>query len=144
MAIDDGTEAIEDSEVVFRRVPVSQGWCDAAVQPHLSHLAFAPTKYDVTGISLSRAKYKTVEQAAAGSSRQGYYVALLKAGDLRSKGIDVVPKPLPDDPGHCEIPSLIYQNRRTDPSIETTVQLALLVIDVKGPFAAGLASGDVP
>jgi hypothetical protein len=135
MSPSDGTEPIKDDEILYRRIPVSQKWFDPTADPRLSPQAFHPIKQDTTGLSLSRAKYKTVEEAAEGPSAQGYYVAGVKAGELRERGIAVIPDPLPDDPGHCELPGLTYSNRHCDQSEELKVQLAHeLTWWVAGPF----------
>ena len=43
----------------------------------------ATTRNDVTGLSVSRAKYKSIQDAAKGLRGKAYYVAVLRAGDLR-------------------------------------------------------------
>lgn len=104
--------------------------------------AFNPRRDDTTGLSISRARYKTAEEAARGPSAQGYYVALLQAGRLRAAGIEVVPRPLPGDPGHSELPGLTYDQRKSDQAREQMVQLAhALTFDVQGPFRPPSASG---
>lgn len=133
MADEDGTEPIANAELLYRRIPVSMGWVAGNT---LSPEAFRARPEDVTGISLSRAKYASVEHAARGPSLHGYYVAVLRAGDLRSVGIDPSPDPLPDDPGHAEISSLTYANRKSDAAIEQRNRLAgPLCLRVEGPFS---------
>jgi hypothetical protein len=89
-------DPIADDELLYRRIPVSKGWYDAA---GLSPEAFDPRADEESGISVYRAKYLTVEQAAQGKSKQGYWVAIFRAGDLRHHGFQVLPRPQPDDPG---------------------------------------------
>ena len=36
-------------------------------------------------------KFMSIEDAARGKSKKGYWVAVLRAGDLRNQGIKVVP-----------------------------------------------------
>lgn len=79
--MDDGTEAIGDDELLYRRVPASMGWYSPEMP--LNSQALAPRRDDVTGLSVSRQKYKSIEAAAKGPSRHEYYVAVLRAGDLR-------------------------------------------------------------
>jgi hypothetical protein len=108
-------ETIGDDEYIYRRIPVSAGWYDPAKAPVPSPEAFRPLKQDVSGLSAVRARFvKTIEDAAKGPSRKGYYVAVLRAGDLRQKGIEVVSRPEEGNPGHAEIPGLTYGNRETD------------------------------
>jgi hypothetical protein len=135
MSAPQGTEPIADDEVLYRRIPASQGWYAPGTTPPLSEAAFGPTKHDSTGISVSRAKYKTLEEAACGREGKRYYVAVLRAGDLRAQGIEVIPRPLEGDPGHGEIPGLTYDNRKSDQALEWKVLLAhQLCLRVEGPF----------
>jgi len=118
MRVDNGTEPIADDELLYRRVPASTGWYDPATGL-LNPEAFAPHKtHDVTGLSVSRAKFKSIEEAAKGRPGKLYYVAVLRAGDLRRIGIEVVPRAQPDDPAHAELPDLNSGNRKADETLE--------------------------
>lgn len=76
-----GSEPISDDELLYRRVPIR--WYDPSTGRPFDE-AFAPHKEnDLTGLSVSRAKYKSIEQAARGMPGKRYYVATLRAGDLR-------------------------------------------------------------
>ncbi len=131
----DGSEPIEDDEILYRRIPVSQDWYDPNTEPPLSYLAYKPSRRDETGLSLTRAKYSNIEQAAHGTSAQGYFVGKLRAKELRITGISVVPAPFQDQPGHCEIPSLRADNRKSNEAIEQANLLARkLTFEVEGPF----------
>ncbi len=132
----DGTDPIEDDEILFRRVPVSKQWFSQA--DGLSPAAFEPLKTDDTGLSIVREKYCTIEEAAKGPSKQGYFVAKFRAVDLRRARNRIgTARPLPGIPGHAEITSLTYQDYQSDRSQEIMVQLATeLCIDVRGPFRA--------
>jgi hypothetical protein len=111
----DGTEPIADHELLYRRIPISQGWYDPAIDPKPLLQAFRPRSDDVTGISVVRGEpYNTAEQGAQGSSKSGYFVLVLRAGDLRAHGIDVVPRPVEGISGHAEITNLTAMNRDTD------------------------------
>ena len=130
-----GTEPIGDDEILLRRVPETRQWYyeTSGLSPH----AFEPRKDDDTGLSVVREKHCPIEVAATGPSRQGYFVARLRAGDLRKRGIEVCPRPIPDILGHAEITSLTFQDRDSDRSQEIMVQLATeLCLDVHGPFHA--------
>ena len=131
----DGSEPIEDDEILYRRIPASAGFYDPSLGTYVSPLAFRPAAVDTTGLSLSRAKYKTIQQAARGRKGKSYYVAVLCAGELRRAGMEVVPRPLFDDPGHCEIVQLTFNDRRAMPFAEWQVLLAeRLCLRVEGPF----------
>jgi len=130
--VDNGTEPIADEELLYRRVPT--GWYDPA-NGSLNPQAFAPHKTnDLTGLSVSRAKYKSPEEAARGRPGKSYYVAILRTGDLRSKGIEVVPRPRYTDPSHAELPDLNSGNRKTDETLERQGVLRDLCLRVEGPF----------
>src|SRR5487761_1850544 len=99
-------EPIADDEILYRRIPVSKGWIDEyGVRPD----AFESRADDDTGLSVYRAMFVSLEDAAKGLNKRGYYVLAMRAGDLRAAGIDVVPLPHDDLPGHAEIPSLAYK-----------------------------------
>ena len=142
MAESDGTEPIDDDELLYRRIPVSMGWySDGTLSPE----AFNPRPDELTGVSIYRAKYKTLEEVAKGRGKKGYFVAVLRAGDLRQHGIDVAPRPnTPDghDPGHAELPGLTAENRDTDSALERKLALSTLTLQVQGPFVATVANGD--
>src|SRR5665213_1704857 len=132
----DGTEPIEDHEILYRRIPVSRKFYSPTTK-QLSPGAFEPhKKNDDTGLSIVRAKYcSAVEDAAAGPSKSGYWIASLCAGALRAKGIEVCPRPIDENKGHAEITSLTNANCDSDLSQEMMLKLATeLCIDVQGPF----------
>ncbi len=101
----DGSELIADHEIFYRRIPAASGFYDPLVDPRPSPLAFRPTKNDTTGLSLSRAKYTALETAGSGRDGKQYYVAVLRAGELRRLGMDVVPGRLRVIPGTVKSPS---------------------------------------
>jgi len=141
MCAAEGIDPIHDGEVLYRKIPVSQGWYDPDATQQVSPKAFNPRSDDTAGLSLDRAHsedhpdFKTVDQAGQGQSSKGYYVAVLRVEDLRANGIEVVAEPVLGNPGHAVIPDLTYGNRRSDQSLEWKVLLAHeLTIDVHGPF----------
>ncbi|MBI3837663.1 MAG: hypothetical protein HY288_06990 [Planctomycetia bacterium] len=96
--------------------------------------AFNPRDDDVTGISVFRAKHKTVEEAAQGPSKHGYYVARFNAGTLRAAGIEIRVDD-PDDPGHAVLPDIRADTRDSNAVLEFKEKLATkLIVDVQGPF----------
>jgi hypothetical protein len=131
-------DPIADDEILFRRIPASTGWYDSARAPPLEPEAFRPNQQDVSGISLTRQKYRSAaEEAARGRPGKSCYIAWLRAGELRAAGIEVVPSPSPDDPGHAEIPSQNYDQRKSKRAIEQRALLAAaLSPKVEGPFVA--------
>lgn len=134
--VGDGSEPVADDEILYRRVPQSTGWYspDRGLRPE----AFGPRKDDVTGISLWRARYKSIEDAAVGRPGKSYYVAVLRVGDLRQEGIEVVPRPLENDPGHAELPQLNAQNRKSDETLERQRLLVELTLQIVGPFSSSV------
>ena len=135
MSAPDRTEPIADDEILYRRIPDSQGWYDPQVSQHPSPQAFRPTRNDSTGLSLVRAKYKAAEEAARGQPGKAYFVAVLRVGDLRAEGIEVIPRLQAGDPAHAELPGLTYENRRSDQVLQWETLLAeRLCLRVGGPF----------
>lgn len=124
----EGTEPVGDDELLFRRVPVSKRWFDAN---GLSPEAFDPREDEATGISVFREKYTTIEKAAAGKSKRGYFIAVFRASDLRKCGIEVVPRPGLDDPGHAELPDLTCSNRLASEALERKLRLSKLYLQSK-------------
>ena len=136
----DGTEPVADHELLYRGIPAASGFYDAEVDPSPSPLAFRPTRSDTSGLSLSRAKYKSIAEAGRGREGKQYFVAVLRAGDLRRLGIEVVPRPVEDDPGHCEIADLTFDNRKAMPFAEWQALLAeQLCLRIEGPFSGDVA-----
>ena len=131
MPAPNGTEPVDDDELLYRRIPVSMGWySDSGLSPE----AFDPRRDETTGISVYRAKYKRIEEAARGRSAKGYFVAVLRAGDLREHGIQIVARPDVHDPGHAELPDLTCQNRLERETQERKLLLVRSALRVEGPF----------
>jgi hypothetical protein len=121
----DGTEPIADDELVYRRIPVSQGWFDSSLDSKPHPNAFRPRADDMTGLSVLRAEpHNTPEQAARGPSKSGYYLAVLRVGDLRAAGLEIVPRPVTGISGHAEITNLTASNRDTDDALRCMEILA--------------------
>ena len=76
---------IEDDEVLYRRISVRSEWY---TDSQLSAQAFHPNSRDESGISVFRARFRTLEETT-GPSPDGYFVAVLHAGELRNRGIIV-------------------------------------------------------
>lgn len=132
MSGSDNTDPIEDDEILYRRIPASQGWYDGT---ELSPEAFRPTENDTTGLSVVRGKYTPIEEAAKGRPGKSYYVALLQAGGLREAGIEVVSRPTANDCAHAELPQLTFELRKSPQVREWKILLAHeLTIRVEGPF----------
>lgn len=97
---------IDEDELLYRSISVRSGHYENGI---LSAQAFHPNSRDKTGISVFRAKYRPIEEAV-GPSPDGYYVAVLHAGELRSRGIAVEPQPDVGngviDISHAELPQI--------------------------------------
>lgn len=137
MRVAKGIEPIAEDELLYRRVPASTGWYDPATGD-LKPGAFGPHKRDdVTGLSLVRAAFKSASEAACGRPGKSYYLAVLRASDLRKNNIMFVPRPDTPrgfDPAHAELPQLNSENYKTDQTLELQQLLVTLCIDVQGPF----------
>ena len=132
----DDSAPIEDDEILYRRIPIAQGWYDPANDSKPSPQAFRPRKDDDTGLSLVRdGEYNTIEEAANGPSPYGYYVAILQVDELRKHGLTVVPSPVEGIRGHVELTDLTYANRKTNNAQNIMLKLAEeLTSRVEGPF----------
>jgi hypothetical protein len=134
----DEVDPIGDDEFLYRRIPASMNWYDEATGV-LDESAFDPHRLnDATGLSLARDRYKTVEEASRGRPGKSYFVAVLRVGDLRANGIEVMPRPdTPDgfDPSHVELPQIRSDNRKTTEALNQQRLLAkTLCVRVEGPF----------
>lgn len=130
MTFADGTQPVEDDELLYRRVPS----CHFDSESGLSPEAFGPHRNDEDGLSLSRANYTTAVQVAQGPSPHPYYVAVLKAGQLRGLGLEILPDPQPHDAGHVLLPGMNAENRKADETRELKLGMRALVVRVEGPF----------
>jgi hypothetical protein len=129
----DEAESVADDELLYRRIPASTDWYDPGTG-ELDDQAFAPHKdRDLTGLSLYRAIFKTIEETAAGQPGKSYYVATLRARDIRAAGIEIT-RDDPGDPGHVVLPSLNGTNRKDDRTLKLQRVLAGLPLSVSGPF----------
>lgn len=141
-----GPDPVADDEIIYRRIPESKGWYDAKIN-EVSADAFGPNReYDVEGISVSRAKLTTLENAATPPTpRPGksFFVAFLNAGELRNCGIQIEPDPLPNDPSHAILPQLTTGNRKSTETLERQAVLATLCRRVEGPFKDTRSAGTV-
>ena len=131
---------IEDDELLYRRIPCRPEYHNPGVSDRPSWLAFNPMKQDTTGLSLYRAKATTPERVASAGRGKGYYVGVLRAGDIRRHEMRIVATA--GDPGgpagHVEIIDLTYDLRKSDRVRELEVLLAdKLCLDVLGPFTGG-------
>ncbi len=132
--MDYGTDPVADDELLYRRIPASTQWYELA-SGFLKPESFAPHKTNESGLSVSRAKYVSIAEAARGRPGKSYYIAVLRAGDLRQAGIEVVPEPRPGDPGHAALPDLNSSNRKADETLQRQRLLTeQLCLRVEGPF----------
>ncbi len=134
MASPDGNEPIADNELLYRRIPASTGWYSEGV---LSPMAFRPHRErDIDGLSLWCARrYTSIEETARGQPAKEYYVAVLRAGNLKAHGIEVTATRERGEPGHASLPALNSENRREPASLDLQGLLAgRLTLRVEGPF----------
>lgn len=128
-------EPIDRSEILYRRIPVSQEWYDPNDGLPPSPESFRPTKRDKDGISLFRARdYPDASALATNDRGAFYYVAAIRAADLMDLDIDIEPTRDDQHPGHVSIPGLRYENRKSNAAIEMKYALAEAVQSVEGPF----------
>ncbi|HZU34324.1 MAG TPA: hypothetical protein VFA18_00360 [Gemmataceae bacterium] len=100
-------DAIADDEHVLRHIPAGTLW--QAAGPRITSANFQ-LRHDraETGVSVTRLKITTPDrllQLVGGSLEQGSRVAAARVSDVRALGLQVIPKPLDNDPGHAEIQS---------------------------------------
>jgi len=131
MDVQPGHEEVGDSEILYRRIP--EVHYDANLKAPRRE-AFQPNDHDLTGISVSRAKYTTPLQAIGARRTKPTYVAVLNAHELRQHGIQIVPKPEPENVGHAELPNLRKDNRKETNTIRLQGVLVTLCTAILGPY----------
>jgi hypothetical protein len=96
-------DQVQDDELVLRHIPGGPSH-QAPPDGRISSVNFR-LRPNETGYSVSRAGLTTPDQliARVGNPATGSRVAAARAADIRALGFEVVPDPLPDDPGHAEI-----------------------------------------
>ena len=142
-----GEEPIADDELLYRRVPASadpQRYDPTCGQ--LNEQAFSPFKNDTTGISIDRAKYKSiVDCIKGGNPGKTYFIAILHAEALRAAGILIEPRPVVPtgyDPAHAELPQLSYAVRKESKTLELQRELVRICgNNVQGPFLTPVDGG---
>lgn len=133
--MNEGWESVDDDEIVYRRLPIKPEFYNPAISENPTPIAFRPREADSTGLSVFRAKFVSAEQVAKNPENRSYYVISFRVGDLRANGIEVVSRPVPEKPGHAEITSLTFQNRKTDSAREVQQLLAQkLWLRIEGPY----------
>lgn len=97
---------IADDEIILRHIP--GGTTFQAPGPRVTNRNFV-LRHDrqETGVSVARAAISppTDFLIRHGDPQTGSRVAATTAGDIRELGLEIVPDPLNDDPGHSEIRS---------------------------------------
>ncbi len=121
-------------EVVYRRVPVKTNWY-APAEDYLSAAAFRPTRNDLSGISLSRAKFLKgpADAAALGYQEEEYWIVELRVRDLLDAGASVVSDD-ETDPSHAIVSDLRYETLKTGIADELMDKLRRLPRTVHGPL----------
>jgi hypothetical protein len=113
----DEHDPVDESEFVYRRIHPS--FYDSSLPIAVMREAFRPSRNDVTGLSVLRARFAQPEDTFANrdpAKVAGFYVARLSVRALRNLRLTVVPEPHPGGPpGHAVIPELswaAYQSQK--------------------------------
>jgi hypothetical protein len=108
----DGTEPIDPSETIYRRVPKRGTAYKPNRNPALGANAFNPRPTDADGVSVTRASYVSGpdEAAALGAEGMEFYVIAFLARDLQAVGMEIVPDPNNECLGHALIRNIHAAN----------------------------------
>jgi hypothetical protein len=101
-----GPSEILNDELVLRHIPGGTTW--QAPGPRITSKNFAlRADRNETGLSVSRSSLTSPAAllGRVGKPDLGSRVAEATVADIRALGLEIVPVPLPDDPGHAEIRS---------------------------------------
>ncbi len=133
-SVQDEEDAIDDEEVLLRRIPTRPDFMNPAAGSRPSRMAFRPREDDQTGLSVFRERYISAVDLCRNSEGKRFYVARFLARDIRAVGMDVRPRRNGPKPGHAEIISLTFENRKDDKSETWQIFMAReLEMDVVGP-----------
>ncbi len=108
----DGSEPVEDDEVILRRIPPStRDLASTTARPDGRLRATSvrlSRRDDEAGLSCSRLVLTSPTDLLNQLHEQeidpaGWLVCRIFVKDVRDLGLDVMPKPMENDPGHCEI-----------------------------------------
>ena len=98
---------VADDEIILRHIP--GGTTFQAPGPRLTSINFqVRTGTGETGVSVTRKAMMSLDDFlvwVAADIAKGSRVATATAGDIFALGLQVVPDPRPDNPGHAEIRS---------------------------------------
>ena len=98
---------VADDEIILRHIP--GGTTFQAPGPRLTSINFqVRTATGETGVSVTRQAMMSPDVflvRVGADVTKGSLVATATVGDIRALGLQVVPDPLPDNPGHAEIRS---------------------------------------
>src|SRR5207245_2961611 len=100
-------DEIADDEYLLRHIPGGTLW--QASGPRITSANFQIRQdRNETGVSVTRLKItgpKRLLELVGGKPQRGSRIASVRAAEVRALGLRVLPKPLPEDPGHAEIQS---------------------------------------
>jgi hypothetical protein len=98
---------VADDEIILRHIP--GGTTFQASGPRLTSINFqVRTATGETGVSVTREAMMTPDAflvSVGADIANGSRIATATVGEIRALGLQVVPDPLPDNPGHAEIRS---------------------------------------
>lgn len=107
------SDPVDGAEWLFRRV--SNDHYQAGLAVPLQQMAFHPNAHDTDGISFFREMFSSKHRVAMFGRKAPYVVARLQVRDLPA-GLSIVAAPENDASvprGHCVIPELSYNRRKT-------------------------------
>jgi hypothetical protein len=98
-------DVIGNEEIILRHIPPGSTF-QSPPDFRISSFNFQLRAHE-SGISVSRAGITNPASLIArlGDPDRGSRIAALSAGEIRAFGFEVVPVPIPEDPGHAEIRS---------------------------------------
>ncbi len=109
---------LDPDDILLRRIPEVQGFCDLRKSPPIDSGAFRPSPQDTDGLSFYLERETSAQNLVDDAERpdRGYLVARLRAGDIYDLGLSLVPSQLAGDlPGHYLLPKIntaVYADKR--------------------------------
>ena len=144
-------DPVASDEQVYRTFFDKVGWWDS-IKRSVYRQAFEPSDADTNGLSVVRARFHTPLQVAAIKHRERLarnkaaeplVVVEVSVAALREKGLDVVPDPLPEIPGHAVIPLLNNTQKKGQVGKQRQLDAVASCIKIHGPFDVATLDDEV-
>jgi hypothetical protein len=128
-------DPIANNEWLLRRIPTNAEYYRPDLPERLQRAAFAPNKQDTDGISFYRELFISRRHLAKHTGRKPPYVVCRIRARQVPQGLTVIASPDPDlsqPRGHCTIPQISYETRKTTVELQIELRKQVSVVFDRG------------